>query len=84
MVFVKLILILTISKTLVSDVSDLFSTDNRLELYRSPITIRTCTELKDDTLGFDIIGKEGKISLKALTSEKRAVWLSKVRQHELS
>ena len=30
---------------------------------------RSCTELKDDTLSFDVIGKEGKISLKALTNE---------------
>ena len=67
---------------MVSDltISDLFQSDNRLELYRSPITIRTATEFKDDTLGFDVIGKEGKISLKALTSEQRTVWLNKVRQ----
>jgi len=42
---------------MVSDmtISDLFQSDNRLELYRSPITIRAGTEFKDDTLGFDAV-----------------------------
>ena len=64
---------------MVHDVSELFKSDSKLDLYRSPITIRTVTELKDDTIGFDVVGREGKISLKALTSEARAVWVNKIR-----
>ena len=58
-------LILTVSKSMLVEISDLFKSDLRLDMYRSPITVRNVTEIAGDSVSFDVIGKEGKISLKA-------------------
>ena len=54
------------------EVSEIFKSDLRLDMYRSPITVRSATEIQTDPLSFDVIGREGKISLKGL-GEKRKI-----------
>jgi len=75
-----MILILTTSKTPLLDPKGIFQSDNRLELYRKPLTVQTVTDVPGDIFSFEIHGREGRVILKADTPEERNAWVQKVRQ----
>ena len=69
--YFQTLLILTVSKSMLVEVSEIFKSDLRLDMYRSPITVRSATEIQTDPLSFDVIGREGKISLKGLGKKRK-------------
>lgn len=72
----KTLLLLTTSKTAPPvDLAKLYTSNCRLDMYRSVYTVVQAQ--KEDDLSFVIIAKEGKVSLRASSIEKQAEWLRK-------
>lgn len=76
----KLLLLLTTSKTSISDISSIFTSNHRLDMYRNIYTVSTVNA--EDDLSFVIHAKEGKVSLRAPTTDQKNEWMRKI--HDFS
>ena len=71
-----MLLLLTTTKTVPpADLSKLYTSSCRLEVYRTVYT--DVTAQREDETSFLVMGRDGKVSLRAPTSDKQQEWLRK-------